>query len=219
MSSFEKNSQKILAEAKKHFANTHGSHDFDHVERVLKMAMHIGKKEKANLEILKLAAILHDIGRHKSDKQKGQTDHAKDGATVAAEILKKYKFSKEKIAKITHCIEAHRFRTKTKPKTLEAKILFDADKLDSIGAIGIGRAFLFAGELKAKLHNSNMSDAEILQTKEYGCEDTAYREFLVKLRHIKGRIQTKEGRRLAKKRHDFMVEFFKRMKREILEGI
>lgn len=216
--------EEILKETKKHFTSTHGSHDFDHVERVLKMAIHIAKKEQKNnhkidFEILKLATILHDIGRHGSDKEKGQTDHAKDGATIATEILKKYKFSKEKIAKITHCIEAHRFRTKTKPKTLEAKILFDADKLDSIGAIGIGRAFLFAGEIGAHLHNTEKSDMEILQTKEYGREDTAYREFLVKLRHIKGRMQTKEGHRLAKERHAFMVEFFKRMKREILEGI
>lgn len=207
--------QKILAEAKKHFIRARGSHNFDHVERVLKMATRIGKKEKADLEILKLAAILHDISRHNSDKEKGQTDHAKDGADTAAEILKKYKFPEEKIAKIIHCIKAHRFRGTVKPKTLEAKILFDADKLDSIGAIGIGRAFLFAGELKAKLHNSGKTDTEILQTKEYGKEDTAYREFLVKLRHIKLRMQTEEGRSFAKERHKFMVKFFKKFKKEM----
>lgn len=212
--------EEILKETKKYFTLAHGSHDFDHVERVLKMATHIAKKEqtenhKVDLKILKLAAILHDIGRHGSDKAKGQTDHAKDGATLAAEILKKYKFSEEKIAKITHCIKAHRFRTKTKPKTLEAKIIFDADKLDSIGAIGIGRAFLFAGEIGAKLHNTGKSDTEILQTKEYGKEDSAYREYLVKLRYIKDRMQTHEGNRLAKERNTFMVEFFKRLKKEM----
>lgn len=211
----DKSFKKILAESKKHFTNSRGSHDFDHVERVLKMALHIGKKEGANLEILKLAAILHDVKRNDADKNKGKTDHAISGAEVASEILSKHKYDEKTISAVHHCIAAHRFRNDIKPKTLEAKILFDADKLDSIGAIGVGRAFLFAGELKAKLHNTGMSDAEILNTKEFGKEDTAYREFLVKLRYIKSRMQTREGRRLAKKRHDFMVEFFKRMKKEM----
>lgn len=208
--------EKILHESKKNFTQARGSHDFDHVERVLKMAMHIGKKERADLEILKLAAVLHDISRHDSDKSNGQTDHAKDGADLGAKILRKHKIPDEKISRIIHCIESHRFRSKIKPQTLEAKILFDADKLDSIGAIGIGRAFLFAGEIGARLHNSEKSDREILKTDEYGKEDTAYREFLVKLRHIKSRMHTKEGCRLAKDRHDFMVEFFKRMKKEFM---
>ncbi len=206
---------KILSEAKRHFANARGSHDFNHVERVLKMALHIGKKEGGNMKILKLAAILHDIGRHEADKSKGKTDHAKDGAHSAAEILRKHNISAEKIAKIAHCIEAHRYRGTIKPQTLEAKILFDADKLDSIGAIGIGRAFLFAGELGAKLHNTGKNTDEILKTQEYGKEDTAYREFLVKLRHIKSRMLTKEGRLLAKERHDFMVKFFRKIKQEM----
>lgn len=210
----DKTFNKILTETKKYFVNARGSHDFDHVERVLKMALHIGKKEGANLEILKLAAILHDVKRKDADKGKGKTDHAISGAEVASEILRKYKYDEKTISAVHHCIAAHRFRNDIKPKTIEAKVLFDADKLDSIGAIGVGRAFLFAGELKAKLHNSGMSDEEILTTKEFGKEDTAYREFLIKLRYIKSRMQTKEGRRLAKERHSFMLEFFKRMKKE-----
>lgn len=211
----DKTFEKIYNEAKKHFINSRGSHDFDHVERVLKMALHIGKKEGANLEILKLAAILHDVERKNSDKIKGKTDHAISGAEIANEILRKHKYKEDVVAAVYHCIAAHRFRNDIKPKTLEAKVLFDADKLDSIGAIGVGRAFLFAGELRAKLHNSDKSDAEILATKEFGKEDTAYREFLVKLRYIKSRMQTKEGRRIAESRHDFTSEFFKRIKKEM----
>ncbi|MCX6735147.1 MAG: HD domain-containing protein [Candidatus Peregrinibacteria bacterium] len=211
----DKSFDKILAETKKHFINSRGSHDFDHVERVLKMALLIGKKEGANLEILQLAAILHDVQRNNADKNKGKIDHAISGAEVASEILRKYKYDEKTISAVYHCIAAHRFRNDVEPKTLEAKVLFDADKLDSIGAIGVGRAFLFAGELKAKLHNSGMTDDQILVTKEFGKEDTAYREFLIKLRYIKSRMQTKEGRKLAKERHDFMVGFFKRMKKEM----
>lgn len=211
----DKTFEKIYNEAKKHFINSRGSHDFDHVERVLKMTLHIGKKEGADLVILKLAAILHDVKRNDADKEKGKIDHAISGAEVASEILLKYKYKEDVVAAVYHCIAAHRFRNDIKPKTLEAKILFDADKLDSIGATGVGRAFLFAGELKAKLHNSGMSDDKIIATKEFGKEDTAYREFLVKLRHIKSRMKTREGRRLAKERHAFMVKFFKRMKKEM----
>jgi len=219
-----KNTEKIIKESRKFFKNARGSHDFDHVERVLKMAIHIAKKEKENgrivdMETLELAAILHDVKRKDADKIAGQIDHAISGATLAKEILRKYKYSEKIIANVAHCIEAHRFRNDIKPKTIEAKILFDADKLDSIGAIGVGRAFLFAGEVKAKLHNTGMKDAEILKTKEYGKEDTAYREFLIKLRHIKSRMQTKEGRKIAQARHNFMSNFFEQMKREMLMKI
>lgn len=204
---------QILKEAKKHFVNARGSHDFDHVERVLKMALHIGKKEGADLEVLKLAAILHDVSRKSADEQKGKVDHAKEGALAAREILEKFAIPESKIAAICHCIEAHRFRNEIKPRTLEAKILFDADKLDSIGAIGIGRAFLFAGEIGAKLHNAVATD--VSKTAEFSLEDTAYREFMVKLRFIKSRLQTREGRRLAKNRHKFMLDFFKRLNKEM----
>ena len=171
--------EKIKKEAKKYFKNAKGSHDWSHIERVYNLAMEIGRKEKADLEILKLSAIFHDIGRKSQDRSKGKNDHSKIGAKLAKKILKKYNFETEKIKKIIHCIETNRFRGKKKPKSKEAKILFDADKLDAIGAIGIGRAFLFAGEIGAKLHNKN---PDIEKTKEYTTEDTAYREFIVKLR-------------------------------------
>ncbi|MEK7547592.1 MAG: HD domain-containing protein [Patescibacteria group bacterium] len=204
---------KILPEAKKFFLDARGSHNFEHTERVMKLCMHIGKKEKADLKILKIAAVLHDIGRKFEDESKGKICHAKKSAELARKILKKYNFPQSKIEKVAHCIEAHRFRNEITPQTLEAKVLFDADKLDSIGAIGIGRAFFFANEVGAKLHES-LNETEILKTKPYTKDDTAYREFVVKLRHIKGKMLTREGKRLAKERHKFMVEFFERLEKE-----
>jgi uncharacterized protein len=94
---------------------------------------------------------------------------------------------------------------------LEARTLFDADKLDSIGAIGIGRAFLFAGEVGAKLHNPG---ADLHNTQPYTQEDTGYREFKLKLSKIKGRMLTAEGKRLAEERHAFMERFFERLQQE-----
>lgn len=204
---------KILSEAKKFFSDARASHNFDHTERVAKLCMRIGKKEKADLEILKIAAILHDIGRKFEDESKGKICHAEKGAELARKILKKYNFPPDKIEEVAHCIEAHRFRNSTTPQTMEAKVLFDADKLDSIGAIGIGRAFFFANEVGANLH-SNKNGTEILKTKPYTKDDTAYREFIVKLRHIKDKMLTREGKHLAKKRHKFMVDFFERLKEE-----
>ena len=99
----------------------------------------------------------------------------------------------------------HRFRGNNPPETLEAKILFDADKLDAIGAIGIGRAFQFAGEVGARLHNPDI-DPE--NTEPYTEDDTGYREFRLKLSKIKDRMLTSEGRRIAKGRHEFMEAFF-----------
>ncbi|MFA5413308.1 MAG: HD domain-containing protein [Patescibacteria group bacterium] len=204
--------EKIEKEAKKFFQSARGSHGWDHTERVYNLALRIGKEEKADLDILKLAAILHDISRDYADKRNGAVCHAEHGAERARAILKKINFPEKKIEQVVHCIRCHRFRGKNIPKSKEAKILFDADKLDAIGAVGIGRAFLFAGEIGARLHNS---DVDIKKTKAFSREDTAYREFALKLSGIKDRMLTAEGRRIAKERHKFMVDFFKRIDKEI----
>ena len=147
---------RIREEAQSYFSNSRGSHDWEHTERVYNLCIHIGKKERANLEILGLAAILHDIGRELQDRANGEICHAEKGAMLARELLEKHNLDNEKIDEILHCIECHRFRGKKVPQTKEAKILFDADNLDSIGAVGVGRAFLFAGEIGAKLHNKDV---------------------------------------------------------------
>ena len=203
---------RIKKEIEPFFNTAKGSHDWEHTQRVYNLCLKIGKKNKADLEVLKLAAILHDIGREDQDKSKGKICHAERGAFLARPILEKYNLSEDKINTILHCIETHRFRNDKVPQTKEAKILFDADKLDSIGATGIGRAFLFAGEVGAKLHNKNV---DLSKTKAYSSEDTAYREFMVKLSKVKKRMFTKEGKEIARSRHKFMVEFFKRLNREV----
>lgn len=199
--------------AKKLLKNCKGCHGFDHTERVLSLCIKIGKKEKADMKVLIPAALLHDIGRELEDMSEGKICHAQKGAELAENILKKHKIEGSEIKKIKHCISSHRFRGKNIPKSKEAKILFDADKLDSIGAVGIGRAFLFAGEIGANLQNSK--NIKIEKTKPYTKEDTAYREFIVKLNKIKSRMLTKEGKKIATERHEFMVEFFKRFQKEI----
>jgi len=203
--------QDIKAFAMKSFSNAHGSHDWDHTERVYNLCLHIGQVEGADMEALKIAAYLHDVGRPYQDESKGTICHGEKGAEMAGALLEEYPVSDAQKANIIHCIRSHRFRGDCQPETLEAKVLFDADKLDAIGSIGIARTFQFAGEVGAKLHNPyiNPEDAE-----PYTEEDTAYREFKLKLSKIKDRMLTAEGRRMANERHAFMEVFFQRFLQE-----
>lgn len=197
--------------AKKHFADAKYSHDWEHTERVYRLALHIGAAEGADLEVLSIAAFLHDIGRAMQDKAKGTLCHAEQGADMAGEILKKFPIPEDRTANIIHCIRSHRYRNSHQPETLEARVLFDADKLDAIGAVGIARAYLFAGEVGAVLHNP---DSDPWSAKAYSLDDTGYREYRVKLSKIKDKMLTDEGRRMARARHEFMEAFFERFLKE-----
>ena len=201
----------IKSFAEKCFSNSRGSHDWEHSLRVYSLCMHIGQVEGADMDVLKIAAYLHDVGRSHQDESKGTICHAEKGAEMAAQRLDTLPISPEQKANVLHCIRSHRFRGNCQPETLEAKILFDADKLDSIGAIGIARAFQFAGEVGAKFHNPNLSPEE---TRPYTQEDTGYREFKLKLSKVKDRMLTAEGRRMAEERHAFMEKYFERFFQE-----
>jgi uncharacterized protein len=131
---------------------------------------------------------------------------------MAREILLRHGAGARCAGRVADCVRSHRYRGAHRPASREAKLLFDADKLDSLGAVGIGRAFLFAGEVGARLHNS---PAAARRAKDYGPGDTAYREWLVKLRHLPGRLLTKAGRRLAADRADFAAAFFARLDEEV----
>jgi len=204
--------ESIRIQARQLFLEAAGSHDWDHTRRVAALCDGIGRVEKADLTVLRLAAYMHDIGRCHQDRSSGAQCHAKEGARMAAAILADVPLPDPAKRNIIHCIRSHRFRENHAPETLEAKVLFDADKLDAIGAVGVARAYLFAGEVGARLHNP---DIDVTAAPAYSENDTGYREYLVKLRHIHGRMLTAEGRRLAAERHAFMVMFFDRFLGEI----
>ena len=202
---------RIKEEAGAFFRSARGSHDWDHTERVYRLCLRIGRKEKADLRVLELAALLHDIGREEEDRSNGKICHGRTGAALARGILERHGLDRAAVRAVVHCIRTHRFRKRAVPRTLEARVLFDADKLDSIGAVGVGRAFLFAGEVGARLHDKAI---DVRKTKPYTREDTAYREYLVKLDRVKDRMTTREGKRIAVERHRFMAAFFDRLNRE-----
>ena len=188
-----------------------GSHGPDHSERVLRTALSIGERMGARLDILAPAALLHDIGRREESASRGRVCHARLGAELAPPLLRDLGYTEEVIEAICHCIRSHRFRGAARPATLEAEILYDADKLDSIGAVGIGRAFLFAGQIGARLHNPEL---ELTAAAPYSLEDTAYREFRVKMSRVRTHMQTTVGREMAEQRHAFMQTFFDQLTRE-----
>jgi len=116
-------------------------HGFNHVERVYDMCIKIGEELHANIKILKLSVLLHDIGRIDEKKDNIKRNHAEISAEKALKFLTSQNFNipKEDIDKIIHCIKAHSFSNNIIPQTLEAKILSDVDKLDALGAIGLYR--------------------------------------------------------------------------------
>lgn len=199
---------------REHLETAPGCHDFEHVMRVFHNARLILETESgAEARVVELATLLHDIARPEEMAANGSICHAEHGAKLAIPFLEKCGFRDSgMMEKISFCILRHRYRGQNKPETLNEKIVYDADKLDSIGAVGIGRAFHFAGRTGAKLHNT---EEEALASTAYSSGDTAYREYLVKLRNVPERMLTPTGRSLAVIRADFMDDFFKTLNTEV----
>ncbi len=199
--------------ARTFFTNGRGSHGWDHTLRVVRLAERIARVEGADRDVVVAAAFLHDIGRSAEDASQGSLCHADCGAKLAEPILHRngFRFSPAQRDNVLHCIRSHRFRGGETPSTLEAKVVFDADKLDAIGAIGVARAYLFAGEIGARLH---CPEIPVSETLPYSDADTGYREYIVKLCRIRDILLTAEGRRIANDRHRFMEAFFDRFLQE-----
>jgi uncharacterized protein len=116
------------------------AHSYEHVDRVVKIATLIAKKEKADIELVQVGAILHDVGR-----SLGQP-HNEIGAKLATEILKNLNYPLQKAQKITRIVLLHPIDFKDKLDSLEEKIVWDADKIDLLGAVGLARGFHWCGK-------------------------------------------------------------------------
>jgi uncharacterized protein len=193
-------------------ADADSAHDFDHVLRVVAMADRIAQAEGAERDVVRAAALLHDIGL-----DEGRAGHETSAANRAKEILREHGYDEVFCNAVAHAIESHRFRSGPLPQTLEAKVLFDADKLDAIGAIGVARAFAFGGHRGQKVwgkvppdYSDQMNGVEADPR-----QHTAVHEFHVKLSKIKERMFTATGRQIAAERHAFMVKFYEQLDREV----
>ena len=189
-------------------------HDFSHVLRVLTLAERLGEREGADPTIVRTATLLHDLARADDTEMNllanQETDHAIIAAGEARRILAGE--PEDFVEAVAHAIKAHRFRNGIEPTTIEAKVLFDADKLDAIGAVGIARAFAYGGRLDQPLWG-NVSDDYVPGRGDE--PHTANHEFHVKLKKIKDRLYTESGRQMAVQRHQFMCAFFDQMAAEV----
>ena len=198
-------------EARTYYADLRDpAHDFDHVLRVTAMAERIARAEGADVEIVRAAALLHDVGRG----DRSGRDHAEVSTERARDILRSH--PPEKVEAVARAILQHRFRSGPSPDTLEARCLFDADKLDSIGAIGVARAFAHAGVIGQRLWDEVAPDYadRFTRGKVRPGEHTLHHEYVIKLSRLRDRMTTPTGRAIADERHAVMVAFYERLVRE-----
>ncbi len=173
---------------------TSGAHGFDHTLRVVHLCEAIGAREGADMAVLIPAAVFHDIARPLEEET--GVPHEEEGARMAAAYLESIRYPADLVPGIVHAIRAHRYSSGIAPETLEARVLSDADNLDAMGAVGIVRTFMQAGE------------------QGRGIED-ATRHFYDKLLNLKGRMYTESAREIARERHAFLVAFLDALDGEI----
>ncbi len=187
------------------------THGFAHILRVYRLAEFLTQEEGAKWDIVRAAVLLHDA-QSGGDRE----GHHLASANFAEEVLREKRWSSEDISAVQHCIRAHRYRDPSEqPHTLEAKVLFDADKLDAIGAVGVMRAVAYAVEHGQRLYQSPSKTFLETGQKEPGEPHTPAHEFYFKLRHLSDRMYTDMGRKLAAERHEFMVRFFHQLDQEV----
>lgn len=191
-------------------------HGFDHVLRVYHLAEHLAEEEGADLEIVRAAALLHDSrGSMPAGDGGERKEHHLASAEFAVEVLKAEGWTPERIAAVQHAIRAHRFRhAGERPETLEAQCLFDADKLDAIGAIGAARAIAFSTQAGQPLWAQPSEQFVATGEKEPGEAHSPYHEYLYKLRKIKDLMFTRTGHAMAIERSTFMEAFFTQLNAE-----
>jgi uncharacterized protein len=203
-----------IEEAKKWYDPVDAVHGFDHVLRVYRMAEMIGEELGADMGILKVAALLHDASGAAPGESGTRTSHEQDSAEFARRVLQEEEWAEERIRAVEHCIRTHRYRNQEEPVSLEAKILFDADKLDVVGAFGVARTIGYAVQAHRPIFSQPSERFLNEGLKEPDEPHSAYHEYLFKLRHVKDRLFTQSAKRIAEHRHQVLTQFFKQLAAE-----
>jgi uncharacterized protein len=192
-------------------------HDYDHVMRVYRMAERIARAEGADLEIVRAAALLHDaVGSAPGVKtEEERHNHHGSSAEFAAAVLQQEGWPEERIRAVQHCIRAHRFRfTSDRPDTLEARVLYDADKLDVLGALGVARTIAYAALAGQPFYTPPSQQFLTTGKEEPGEPHSSYHEYLFKLVKIRDTLHTETARKIAASRHDFLEAFYTELSEE-----
>jgi uncharacterized protein len=205
----------LLEEAKPLYEGKDPAHDFSHALRVYRIAKMIGEEEGAYVQVVGLAALLHDAGSGPKRKDRSGESEAKKLATVE-EFLKRKDLPEDVINKVLYAVEVHSFSKGIEPATLEAKVLQDADRLDAMGAIGIARVFLTGGALGRPLYSP-----EDPFCREREPDDGRWNldHFFKKLLKLEDGMHTETGRRLARRRGIVLRRYLADLEEEISKGI
>jgi len=212
------NKQKIIKKTKKFVKDKlYGEgtgHDWWHVYRVWQTAKRIGKKENADLFVVELAALLHDIADWKF--QDGADDSV--GAMVAKEWLERFSVDDKIITHICDIIVGASFKgakVKDQLNSIEGKVVQDADRLDAIGAMGISRCFAYGGSKQRPIYNPDIKPKMHRSFEEYKKNNSSsINHFYEKLPLLKNRMNTHTGKLIAQKRHAFMKSYLDRFFKE-----
>ena len=189
------------------FKDDYSGHDFFHTLRVYKIATRIAEQENADLLVVQLAALLHDVD---DIKLSPKTYENKDRAVG---FLREHKVPEEMIILICKVISEVSFKgsDSTVPKTIEGKCVQDADRLDAIGAIGIGRTFAYGGNHNQAMHNPDIKPMLNMSVDEYRNHvSTTINHFYEKLFLLKDMMNTSAARKIAEERHEYMQSFVAR---------
>jgi uncharacterized protein len=200
----------IINEVRKIIVND-SAHDFEHIIRVYKNAQKLCKQEKVNETLVLCDVLLHDVVSYPKSNKRSKNSSI-DSAKKAKTILKKYYFTESEITIISDAIRDHSFSQKRTPKTIEGKILQDADRLDALGAIGIARVFATGGLLKRPFYNI---DDPFCKKRNPDDNIWTLDHFFQKLLKLESLMNTKSGKLEAKKRTRVLKEFLKQLKQEI----
>lgn len=191
------------------------AHDKEHIYRVLFIALDIAKYEKeVDMDVLIISCLLHDIGR-KEQFQNPKLCHAKIGGEKAYNYVKNLGFSEEKATHIKACILTHRFRSNNPPNSIEAKILFDADKLDATGTLGIARTLLYNGQESEPLYSVEKNGCILDGTNDKN--PSFFQEYKYKLEKLYNKFYTDRGTQIAKERQLSAIAFYSSMLKEVQE--
>jgi uncharacterized protein len=209
------NLEQIMRTVQLLLHNQSPAHDFQHISRVYKNAELISKQEESvDLDIVLAAALLHDLVVYPKGSSK-TINSADDSAEIAKKILLEYKnYPREKIEKVADAIRIHSYSKRLVPKTLEGKILQDADRLDAIGAIGIARTFSVGGSENRSLYNP--TDAFCKTERQLDDTQWTLDHIKKKLMILKNSMHTKTAKKIAEERTEFMELFLNQLRKEIL---
>jgi uncharacterized protein len=183
------------------------AHDPEHIFRVLYLSLNIASKivENINFDILIASCLLHDIGREEQYKNQNIC-HAEVGGIMAKEFLLKNGWTEKDSDHVKNCISTHRFRGNNVPETLEAKILFDSDKLDVVGCLGIARTLMYKGIVGNNIYE--IKDGKICFGENKDDKETFLTEYNFKLKNLYDKFYTKEASEMAKNQKECAQSFY-----------